>query len=339
MPNSRYSTVVLAHGGGGRLMHDLLERMILPAFANPALAARHDGAAIRAGSLRLAFTTDSFVVSPHRFPGGDIGVLAVHGTLNDLAMCGARPLALSAALILEEGFSMAELQAVIQSMAGAARRAGVDIVTGDTKVVERGKGDGLYVTTAGVGVIEHDATIDPQSVRRGDAIVVSGDLGRHGIAVMAAREGLRFETTLESDTAFLWPQVDALLQAGVEIHGLRDLTRGGLAGALVEIAEAGAVPIEIEEDQVPVCEEVRGACEILGLDPMFVANEGRFVAFVPSAQADRAVSILRSLANASNACRLGSVRGDRAGTVTARTALGTLRVVDMFSGEQLPRIC
>lgn len=336
---SSEARIMLAHGGGGRLAHTLLEQLLLPAFRNPALAARHDCAELQTGRTRLAFTTDSYVVTPHEFPGGDIGVLAVHGTVNDLAMAGARPLALSAGLILEEGFPITALDRVVQSMARSARDAGVEIVTGDTKVVDRGKGDGVFINTAGVGLIEHAAHIAPARVQSGDVLILSGDLGRHGIAVMACREGLEFQTAIESDTVSLWPAVRALLDAGIAIHCLRDLTRGGLASALVEIAEAAGVPIEIHEPTIPVCDAVRGACEVLGLDPLYVANEGRFVAFISEPDADRALGVLRSIPCSAGACVIGQVRGGRKGRVTAVTSLGTSRVVDMFSGEQLPRIC
>lgn len=339
LPAAPQEAIVLAHGGGGRLMHQLLERLILPKFQNAALGARHDGAVLPVGPARLAFTTDSYVVSPYVFPGGDIGSLSVHGTINDLAMCGARPLALSAALLLEEGFPTAALAALLESMSAAARAAGVPIVTGDTKVVPRGHGDGVFINTSGVGVVEHAGVIAPASVQSGDAIVLSGDLGRHGIAVLSAREGLRFETDVRSDSAPLWEPVQALLAAGIDVHCLRDLTRGGLASALVEIAEAAALPLEIDEAAIPVLPGVQAPCELLGLDPLYVANEGRFIAFVPPAQAERTVATLRAHAVCAGACIIGRVGGARSGMVTARTLLGTSRLVDMFSGEQLPRIC
>ena len=339
LPASPRDTIALAHGGGGRMMHDLLERLILPAFRNPSLETRHDAGVLELGGVRFAFTTDSYVVSPYVFPGGDIGALAVNGTVNDLAMAGARPLCLSASLILEEGCPMVAVEAVVASMARAAREAHVDIVTGDTKVVDRGKGDGIFVNTSGVGVVEHSRKIGPARVQEDDVVILSGDIGRHGIAIMAAREGLAFETTIESDTAPLWPLVHALLSAGIEIHCLRDLTRGGLASALVEIAEAAGLSIEIDERKIPVSPEVRGACEILGFDPLYVANEGRFIAFLPERDAERARAVLRACPLAAEAVVIGEVSRKRPGTVTAKTALGTTRFVDMFSGEQLPRIC
>lgn len=336
VPQDDRERVQLAHGGGGRLMHRLLAELIFPAFANPLLAQNHDGAVLPV-SGRLAFTTDSFVVRPIVFPGGDIGSLAVHGTVNDLAMCGARPLALGASFILEEGFPLADLRRVVASMRDAA--GSVPIATGDTKVVERGKGDGIYITTSGIGLVEHDLTIAPAAVRPGDAILVSGDLGRHGIAVLAQREGLAFETTIESDCAPLWEPVHALLSRGIAVHCLRDLTRGGLASALVEIAQAAGVSVRVDERAVPVADEVAGACEILGLDPFYVANEGRFVCFVPADQAEDALAALRSTPVARGAVIAGEVRAGPAGRVTVRSRIGAERLLEMLSGEQLPRIC
>jgi hydrogenase expression/formation protein HypE len=320
--------VLLAHGGGGRLTKRLIETVFLPAFANPLLLTRHDGAvfalppATDGAPKRLAFTTDGYVVRPPFFPGGDIGTLAVNGTVNDLAMCGARPLYLSAAFILEEGFSLQDLERIAASMQGAAREAGVALVTGDTKVVERGKADGIFVTTAGVGILEHSLAIGPAQVRPGDAIVLSGDIGRHGIAIMAAREDLRFETTISSDCAPLARPVLALLEAGLEVHCLRDLTRGGLAAALVEIAEASSTCLALDEDAIVVEGAVTAACEILGLDPLHVANEGRFVAFLPEACVDRALAVLRG-----ERCEprlVGRVVESQGPRVTLRTTLGPL---------------
>lgn len=317
-------------------MHALLEKLILPAFRNPMLDERHDGAVFDVPG-RIAFTTDSYVVKPIFFPGGDIGSLAVHGTINDLAMCGARPVSLSAAFILEEGFAMDDLRRITESMRTAA--ANVPIVTGDTKVVDRGKGDGIYITTTGVGVIEHSLRISPSNVRPGDAVLVSGDLGRHGIAVLAQREGLSFETTIESDTASLWDAVSELLRAGITIHCMRDLTRGGLASALNEIATTAGVSIALNEALIPVTEEVRGACEILGLDPLYVANEGRFVCFVPGSEAEQALAALRSTSVANRSVLAGQVVEGPKGRVTVKSPIGATRIVDMLSGEQLPRIC
>jgi hydrogenase expression/formation protein HypE len=331
--------VQLAHGGGGRRMHELLEGLLLPSFSNDILLQRHDGATFSIGGTRLAFTTDSYVVRPLFFPGGDIGTLAINGTVNDLAMCGARPLYLSSALILEEGLPMETLRRIVESMRSSAELAEVQLVTGDTKVVDKGKGDGIFINTAGIGVVEGDVSISPKNVRPGDAILLSGDIGRHGIAIMATREGLSFESAIESDCAPLWEPVKALLGAGVKIHCLRDLTRGGLSSGLIEIAEASGTRNAIQEVFIPVREEVVGACEILGLDPLYLANEGRFIAFVPQPEAERAIEILRKFSVSSEAVCIGRVLDGPAGLVTMKTQLGTERLVDMLSGEQLPRIC
>lgn len=339
VPISDYPNILLAHGGGGKLMHRLIEDMFVPAFRNSLLGARHDGAVFSVERGRLAFSTDSYVVRPLFFPGGDIGTLAVTGTVNDLAMCGARPLYLSAGFILEEGLETEKLWRIVQSMKRVASEAGIEIVTGDTKVVDRGKGDEIFINTAGVGVIEHGLVISPASVRAGDAILLSGDLGRHGIAIMAAREGLEFESQIESDCAPLFPVIQNLLAEGIEIHCLRDLTRGGLASALVEIAEASTLTINIEEAQIPVREDVRGACEILGFDPLYLANEGRFVAFVAAKDAERALEIMNSALFDTTATRIGTMSNERPGEVNLKSSIGANRLVDMFTGEQLPRIC
>jgi hydrogenase expression/formation protein HypE len=339
IPIDDYPHVLLAHGGGGTLMHQLIERMFLPAFRNPLLEARHDGAVLAPDGVRLAFTTDAYVVRPLCFPGGDIGSLAVNGTVNDLAMCGARPLCLSAAFILEEGLAMETLWRIVQSMRRAADAAGVPLVTGDTKVVDRGKGDGIFIATAGIGAISHHLTIAPASMRPGDAILLNGDIGRHGIAIMAVREGLEFEARIESDCAPLADLVGSLLRAGLEVHCLRDLTRGGLASALNEIAGAAHLGVSIDEGSIPVREDVRGACEILGFDPLYVANEGRFVCILPTGDAERALRIMRADPLGAGACLIGRVTEAASGPVTMRSRIGVSRVLDMLSGEQLPRIC
>lgn len=338
-PKFSEDRVLLAHGGGGRLMQRLIEQVFLPEFRNPALEALHDGAVLDFNGARLAFTTDSYVVRPLFFPGGNIGELAVYGTANDLAMCGARPLYLSAGFILEEGLPMETLRAVVASMRDAAARVGVMLVTGDTKVVDKGKGDEVFITTAGIGMVAGGVRIGPAFVEPGDAVIVSGDLGRHGVAVLSVREGLEFDAPVESDAAPLWEPVEALLRAGIEVHCLRDLTRGGLASALNEIAGSRGVGIRVDEAAVPVGEAVKGACEILGLDPLYVANEGRFAAFVPKAQAERAVEILRAVAVAEGAAIIGEVMPEHPRTVVLRSRIGGHRVLDMLSGEQLPRIC
>jgi hydrogenase expression/formation protein HypE len=332
--------IQMAHGGGGTLTNDLIERVFRKAFGTTDLSSRHDSAVLSSAG-RIAFTTDSYVVKPLFFPGGDIGTLAVNGTVNDLAMSGAKPIALSAAFILEEGLPVETLQRVADSMRRAADEAGVSIVTGDTKVVDAGKGDQLFVTTAGVGRIEHSMGIGPGSVKPGDAILVSGDLGRHGVAILAVREGLAFETELVSDCAPLWPSVEALLAAGVEIHCLRDLTRGGLSSALNEIARDSGTDAWVEEARIPVPPSVHSACEILGLDPFYVANEGRFAVYVPENQAETALAALQKVPVSSGAVRIGwtgKTAGNRA-RVFLKTRLGSDRVMDMLSGEQLPRIC
>ena len=339
LPRPATDRILLAHGGGGRLTNQLIESVFLSAFSNPALQSRHDGAVLPLNGGGLAMTTDTYVVQPLIFPGGTIGDLAVNGTVNDLAMCGAKPLALSAGFVLEEGLSMASLRTIVASMGAAARIANVPIVTGDTKVVDKGKGDGLFVNTAGIGVVIAPKPVSPESVRPGDAVLVSGDLGAHGIAILSVRGGLEFEGAVSSDTAPLWPAVEALFEAGIEVHCLRDLTRGGLSSALNEIAAVAQLRITVDEVLIPVSDIVRGACELLGLDPLYVANEGRFVAFVPESDASRALEILRSLDVSAGAVRAGTVYEDSCGIVTLRSRVGGNRVLDMLSGEQLPRIC
>lgn len=340
VPKSDYEQVLLAHGGGGRLMGQLLGQVFFPAFDSDLLRQRHDSSVFAPPAGRLAFTTDGYVVDPVFFPGGSIGHLAVHGTVNDLAMSGARPLFLSAGFIIEEGFPIDDLKRIVADMAAAAAEAGVCIATGDTKVVNRGKADGVFITTAGVGVLEHDLTIAPQSVRPGDVILLSGDIARHGIAIMGVREGLEFETAVDSDTAAVHEPVLDLLQAGIPVHCLRDLTRGGLAAGVVEIAEASGLQVRLQERAIAVREDVLGACEILGFDPMYVANEGRFIAIVPGDQAQTALDVLRRHSVSAEAAIIGVVEaGDQPGLVTLDTVTGATRVVDLLSGEQLPRIC
>lgn len=332
-PAASDDRIMLAHGGGGRLTQQLIDRIFRPAFTNSFGDAQHDGAVLPATPARLAFTTDSYVVHPLVFPGGNIGDLAINGTVNDLAMCGARPLYLSAGFILEEGLDMAMLRHVVSSMSEAARRAGVAVVTGDTKVVERGKADGMFINTAGVGIVEAPSAVSPAAVELGDAVIMSGDIGAHGVAILSVREGLEFEGEIASDTAPLWGPVASLLGARIELHCLRDLTRGGLATCLNEIAVTRGVAIRIREGAIPVRESVQGACEILGLDPLYVANEGRFVAFVPERDVNRALAILPE------AVRIGTVQPDPTGLVLLESRIGAIRVLEVFSGEQLPRIC
>ncbi|MFQ4138174.1 hydrogenase expression/formation protein HypE [Nodosilinea sp. PGN35] len=335
IPLDQYPRVLLAHGGGGRLMHQLVETLLLAVF-QPEVAWRHDAASLELSSDRLAFTTDSYVVTPLFFPGGDIGSLAVYGTVNDLAMAGATPHYLSLSFILEEGLPMETLWRVVCSIQSAAEQAQVRIVTGDTKVVERGKGDGLFINTAGLGTREQDSALGPSAIQPGDVVLLSGDVGRHGIAILSARAGFEFETTIESDAA---PVATAALDLcrQVPVHCLRDLTRGGLASAINELALATNLAIHLESAAIAVQPEVQGVCELLGLDPLYVANEGRFVAFVPAPAAAAAIACLRQYNPAAQ--RIGTVTGDRPTQVIVHSPLGTQRLLDFLSGEQLPRIC
>lgn len=328
----------LGHGGGGRLTNNLIEKVFKPIFSNEYLDKLHDGAVISLPSSKIAFSTDSYVISPIFFPGGDIGKLSVTGTINDLAMCGARPMFLSLSLIIEEGFEIPSLVKILNSIKEVSQKLGVNIVTGDTKVVNKGKGDKIYINTTGIGVIEHNLDISPQNVRVGDTIVLSGDIGRHGASIMALREGIELETTLESDCQELWTAVSSLIDEGIEIHCLRDLTRGGLVSALNEIAKTSNLGIFVEESEIPVIEEVRAICEILGLDPLYVANEGRFVAFVPDNYAQRTVEIISNVMG-TTARVIGKVTEDNRGKVIMKSLIGSTRLLDMVSGEQLPRIC
>jgi hydrogenase expression/formation protein HypE len=339
LPISTKNTVQLAHGGGGRLMQELIQDVFVRAFHNPMLETLHDGAIWPVEKGTLAFTTDSYVVRPLFFPGGDIGSLAVNGTINDLAMCGAKPLYLSAGFILEEGLSLDVLHRVVNSMAEAARAAGVPIVTGDTKVVDRGKGDGIFINTAGVGLVPNGVRVLPMMIQPGDAILVSGDLGSHGVAVLSVREGLTFEGDIKSDSALLHRIVADLIDSGIDIHCMRDLTRGGLASVLNELAVAAKVGMTVEEPAIPVREPVRGACELLGLDPLYVANEGRFVAMVPASHTEAALTVMRRHDASKQAALIGMVTDRDPPMVVLKTVVGTHRVLDLLSGEQLPRIC
>ena len=318
---------------------ELLENVFLPAYTNPLLEQGNDQAVFSVEGSRLAFTTDAFVVKPLFFPGGDIGRLAVNGTVNDLAMGGARPLYLSASFILEEGFAISDLQRVVSSMSAAARAAGVDIVTGDTKVVERGHGDGVYINTSGVGLVEHNLNLSSNQAQPGDRIIASGPVGDHGMAVLAHREGLGFETPIESDTAALHELVAAMLSASNGIRCLRDPTRGGLATTLNEIATSSEVGMELDETAIPIREPVAGLCELLGLDPLYVACEGRLVAIVRADDADALVSAMQANPLGEQAAVVGDVVADHKNTVVMRTCVGGTRIVDVLSGEQLPRIC
>jgi len=338
-PLSTRDTVLLGHGSGGKLSAELLRDVFLPAFANPVLDRLEDQASISVGCARLAFTTDSFVVKPLFFRGGDIGSLAVHGTVNDLAVGGARPLYLSAAFILEEGFPMEALRRIVESMTAAARQAGVEIVTGDTKVVERGSGDGVYINTTGIGLMRDGLNLSAGSATPGDAVILSGSLGDHGIAILSEREGLELESEVRSDSAALNTLVDAMLDASLHVRCMRDPTRGGLASTLNEIAAQSRVGIEIDERTIRVNDAVRGACELLGFDPLYVANEGKLAAVVEREAVDAIVEAMRRHPLGRDASIIGSVTRTHPGMVTMRTAFGTTRIVDMLAGDQLPRIC
>jgi len=330
--------ILLAHGSGGKLAHELVEKSFVKALANPFLAKLDDSAVIEL-SGKLAFTTDSYVVSPIFFPGGDIGKLAVYGTVNDLAMSGARPLYLSLAFIIEEGLSQAELNKIVASTQRAAQEAGVQIVTGDTKVVHRGSADKLFINTAGVGVIPEGVDISGSKARPGDRVILSGTIGDHGIAVLSQREGLSFSTRLESDCVPLNSLVAAMLAAGPDIHCLRDPTRGGLATTLNELAKQSKVGIRIEEEKIPVREEVLAACEMLGFDPLYVANEGKLVAIVPAEDADKVLEAMQENQYGKDAAIIGEVRAEHPGRVVMKTCLGASRIIDMLVGDLLPRIC
>ncbi len=330
-------TVLLAHGAGGRLSAELVEHLFLPALGgDPSLP---DAAVVELGGARIAFSTDSFVVRPRWFPGGNLAALAVNGTVNDLAMVGATPVALTAGFVLEEGLAVEELGRLATAMAAAAELAGVKVVAGDTKVVDRGHGDGAYLNTAGIGLLPAGLQIGPRRARPGDAVVVSGPIGLHGVAVLSVREGLQFDTELVSDCQPVHTLVADLVAAGVDVHTLRDPTRGGLAAALNEIAGTAGVGVELVESDLPVPEGVAAACGFLGLDPLEVANEGKLVALVPAAQAEQAVAVLAANPRGSGACRIGTVTAEHPGIVVARTGIGGSRVVSLPLGEQLPRIC
>ncbi len=339
-PSTQYDRVQLGHGSGGKLSSRLVREHFLPRLGNAYLERLCDGAVVPVSSAEIVLSTDSFVVDPLEFPGGNIGHLAVHGTVNDVAMMGAEPMWLTAGFILEEGLEFDVLDRVIDAMAEAAGRAGVHIVAGDTKVVDHGKGDGMFINTTGVGRVYADFRPRPEAVRPGDAVLVSGPLGRHGMAIMAVREGFRFDSTIRSDTADLSPVVAALLrQVGSAVHAMRDATRGGVASALNEIAASAGVGVTLEQASIPVPPDVMAACELLGLDPMYVANEGVMVLFVEPAAAETVLAVLRSHPVGAGAQRIGTVAGAPPGMVVMRTGLGGTRVVDTLPGDQLPRIC
>jgi len=340
LPLADYPNIVMGHGGGGKLGNELVEHLFLPAFRNSALENLGDAAVLQLAGGRLAMSTDSFVVRPLFFPGGSIGELAVNGTVNDLAVSGAEPKFLSASFILEEGFALAQLAAIVEAMAAAAATAGVQIVTGDTKVVERGHGDGCYINTTGIGVMRAGIEVGPRNARPGDAILVSGTIGDHGMAIMSVREGLDFESQIRSDCAALNGMIAEVLDAaGHAVHAMRDPTRGGLASTLNEIAQASVVGIAIDEARLPVRMEVQSACELLGLDPVYVANEGKAVFFVAAEAAGTVLEVLRGHPLGREAAQIGRVTAEHKGMLVARTAMGSNRVIPIQIGEQLPRIC
>ena len=339
IPLRSHPNIVMGHGGGGKLSAELVEHLFLPAFANDTLASLGDSAQLDVNGARLAFSTDSYVVRPLFFPGGNIGALAVHGTVNDIAMSGAQPLFLSAGFILEEGLPLDQLGVIAESMGAAARVAGVTLVTGDTKVVDKGHGDGVFINTSGFGLIPPGVRIGPDRARPGDVVIVSGALGVHGIAIMSVREGLEFGTVIQSDSAPLNGLVAAMLAVTPEIHVLRDPTRGGLASSLNEIAKASGVGIAYTERKLPVPPDVQAACDILGMDPVYIANEGKLVAMVPPAQAEAVLAAMQAHPLGREAVIIGEVTEQHPGVVVAKTGIGGSRVVDMQVGEQLPRIC
>jgi hydrogenase expression/formation protein HypE len=339
IPKSDYTNILLAHGSGGKLTHQLVEKMFLPQFKNELLEPLHDGAVFSVDGKKFAFSTDSYVVNPIFFPGGNIGELAVNGTVNDLAMCGARPLYLSAAFIIEEGLPIDDLWKIVLSMRDAAKKAGVFLVTGDTKVVDRGKGDKIFINTSGIGTVDEGVDISPKKARPGDKIILNGDIALHGIAVMSLREGLEFETEIRSDTAPLNGLVAEMLKMSSNIHVLRDPTRGGVATTLNEIAEQSGLGIVMDEEAIPVPDDVKGACEILGLDPLYIANEGKLLAFVSPEDVPKVLDTMRKHPFGTGSVVIGEVVDRHDGTVVMRSKIGGTRVVDMLTGEQLPRIC
>ncbi len=339
IPITDYERVLLAHGGGGKLMHQLIDKMIYQELKNEFLSQNHDGAILPIQGGKLAFTSDSFVVNPIFFPGGDIGDLAVNGTINDLVCCGSKPLYLSLAFIIEEGLLMEDLWKVVQSIKKAVNKAGVKIVTGDTKVVEKGKGDGIFINTTGIGELLPGTNINPVNCKPGDVVIINGSIADHGIAIMSQREGLKFETDIVSDTASLNAMMEEVLQAFPSVHVMRDPTRGGLASTLNEIAQTSGTGIMLYEKLIPVNESVKGACELLGFDPLYVANEGKILVIVPKKDADTVLNIMKKHPEGLSSAIIGKVSEDYKGKVYLETTIGSKRVVDMISGEQLPRIC
>ncbi len=339
IPKSEYDKILLAHGGGGSLSHQLISKMFLPQFDNELLNAQHDSAIFTVGKNKFAFTTDSYVIQPIFFPGGDIGELAVNGTINDLAVSGAKPLYITTAFIIEEGLPIDNLWKIVLSMKEAAKKAGVLIVTGDTKVVERGKGDKIFINTSGIGIVEEGIDISPKNCREGDVIIINGSIADHGIAIMSARERLAFETEIISDTAPLNDLIRSVLSASKNVHVMRDPTRGGVASTLKEIAMTAQMGIEIDEAKIPIKEEVKGACEILGFDPLYIANEGKVIIFAAKEDEKKILSVMRAHQFGKESIVIGKVVKEHPGTVVMKTIIGSTRVVEMITGEQLPRIC
>ena len=339
IPKSEYEKVVMAHGGGGTLSNQLIQKMFLSQFDNEMLKQEHDGAIFKIGNQRFAFSTDSYVVNPIFFPGGNIGDLAINGTVNDLCMCGAKPLYISAAFIIEEGFEMEDLWKVVLSMKDAANKAGVQIVTGDTKVVDHGKGDKIYINTAGIGLIPENINISAEYCSVGDKIIVSGRIAEHGIAIMSAREGLEFESEIVSDSASLNDLVEKMFKVTNEINVLRDPTRGGISSALNEIAQKSNIGMLIHQNKIPITDQVKAACELLGLDPLYIANEGKLIAILPENKANDVLTEMRKHPLGKDSEIIGEVIEENPGTVIMETLIGSKRVVDMLSGEQFPRIC
>ncbi|OGU12103.1 MAG: hydrogenase expression/formation protein HypE [Ignavibacteria bacterium GWB2_35_12] len=338
-PIRDYKQILLSHGGGGSLSHQLINEIFVKVFDNPALNLQHDGAILDINGTKLAFTTDSYVINPIFFPGGDIGSLSVYGTVNDLAMCGAKPLFISAGFIIEEGFPIEELWEISNSMKQAADNAGVQIVTGDTKVVEKGKGDKLFINTAGIGLIDKNDSISPKNCKPGDVIIINGSIAEHGIAILSKREGFEFESEIISDCCPLNGLVQEILSVSKNVHTMRDPTRGGVASVLNEIAMSSNLGIVIEENKIPINDNVKSACEILGFDALYVANEGKVLIFVTPDDAEKVLQVMKNHPYGKDASIIGKVVDDNPGLVRMKTSIGSMRIVDMLSGEQLPRIC
>lgn len=337
IPNTRYSQIIMAHGGGGKLMNELIEKYFITKLNNEILSQKHDSSIVQIADTKIAITTDSFVVSPLFFKGGNIGSLAVYGTVNDLAMSGAHPLYLSLALIIEEGFNIDNLVKIIDSIQDACIKANVQIITGDTKVVEKGKGDGVFINTTGIGLIKHTLNISAKAIQPNDIIIINGDIGRHGICILSAREGFDFDSNIKTDSCDLSKVVLEILNNNIEVHCMRDCTRGGLASALVELAQSSNMCFEIDEANLKVQEDVQGACELLGFDPIYIANEGRFITFVPAKDADAVLKIMQK--HEFDPIIIGNVIDQPQAQVVLKSKIGPTRIIDMISGEQLPRIC